>query len=329
MNAWASAWRRPQARMLFLVGFAIVAFVTWTIYREFSIVPLVDHHQHLTSPRDLLLLASLQPERENRLVSADDLVALLDEAGIQKAVVYSNANYYDGPLGMGGDEYADVRAANDWVAGQVMRHPDRLIAFCTFNPWKEHALAELERCAKNAAFRGVKLHFGNSAVDLDNPLQVAKIRRVFEAANRLRWPLNVHTNATPRWGARQAEIFLNQLVAAAPDVQVVVNHLTGGAFNNEEVLALFAAAVSGGNPAAKNLYFEVAQLPFGNKSDADYEWIVRYMRQIGLNRIYYGSDGPTGGGLPPGVMWSFLRNELPLTLGEFRILATNVAPWAR
>ncbi len=448
-----AARRRLLVRSGLAVAAAVVVAATWTIYRGISIVPLVDHHQHLTSPAAQRLLApASQPEvplpaplaqllqkradfwdkpeairelftddvvaldthfpkwvtgpdrsaytlgwprwpprpyvlspvayrsagndarihglyidadsAENilgyfhihaergadgnwriaaetpsyperhapekiRLVSADDLVALLDEAGIQKAVVYSNANNFDGLMSRGGDEYADVRAENDWLAAQVMRHPGRLIAFCSFNPWKEHALAELARCAKNPAFRGVKLHFGNSAMDLDNPTHVAKARRVFEAANRMGWSLNVHTNASPGWGVRQADIFLNQLAAAAPDVQVVVNHLTGGAFNDKEVLALFANAISSGNPAARNLYFEIAQLPFGNRSNADYDWIVRYMRQIGLNRIYYGSDGPNWGGLPPEKMWKFVRSDLPLTRGEFRILARNVAPWAR
>jgi predicted TIM-barrel fold metal-dependent hydrolase len=269
------------------------------------------------------------PPEKARPVSADELVSLLDEAGIRKAVVYSNANNFDGLMSAGGDEYAAVRAENDWVAAQVMRHPDRLIGFCSFNPRKEHAVTELTRCTRNKAFRGVKLHFGNSAVDLDNPRHVAEVRKVFEAANRLGWSLNVHTNANPRWGTRQASIFLNQLVVAAPDVQVVVNHLTGGAFNDEQVLEFFAEQVSSGKPAARNLYFEVAQLPFGNRTDADYEWIVKYMRQIGLERIYYGSDGPTWGGMPPKKMWRFLRNDLPLTASEFRVLAGNVAPWAR
>lgn len=103
-----------------------------------------------------------------------------------------------------------------------MRHPDRLVAFCSFNPIREHALTEIERCARHPAFKGIKLHFGTSPVHLDNPSHVARTRRVFEAANRLRLPIEVHLAATPEWGDRQARIFLDELVAAAPDVQVVV-----------------------------------------------------------------------------------------------------------
>jgi predicted TIM-barrel fold metal-dependent hydrolase len=251
---------------------------------------------------------------------ADDLIERLDDAGIERAVVLSNAYYFDGLIPVRGDRYAQVRAENDWTAAQVLRHPDRLVALCSFNPTKDYAVAELERCAKNSAFTGVKLHFGTSPVDLENREHVAKTRRVFEAANRLRLPLLVHTAASPRWGKEQAEIFLKELVAAAPDVEVVVAHLWGGAFYNEPALAVFADAISSGNPAAKHLHFEVASV-YGD--EAMRETLVRRMRQIGLQRIYFGSDAP------PKDAWTYFRGEMPLTAEEMKALAANVAPWAR
>lgn len=219
-----------------------------------------------------------------------------------------------------GDRYGMVRAENDWTAAQVMRHPDRLVALCSFNPTKDYALAELERCSKNNAFTGVKLHFGTSPVDLDNPEHVAKTCRVFEAANRLGLPLLVHTSGSPRWGEEQAERFLHELVAAAPDVQVVVAHLWGGAFYNEPALGVFADAISSGNPAARNLYFEASSV-YGD--DDMRQTLVRRMRQIGLHRIYFGSDAP------PEQSWRYFRREMPLTKDELQKFATNVAPWAQ
>lgn len=177
-------------------------------------------------------------------LDAAQLIAYLDEAGIRKAVVLSLAYAFDGLLPAAeGDEYAHVRAENDWVAEQVMRYPDRLVGFCSFNPLRDHALTEIERCARNPAFKGIKLHFGTSPVDLDNPQHVARTRRVFEAANRLRLPIQVHLTASPEWGNRQATTFLNELVAAAPDVQVVVAHLWGGARYTDDALAVLADAV--------------------------------------------------------------------------------------
>jgi uncharacterized protein len=251
---------------------------------------------------------------------ADDLILHLDDTGIRRAVVLSNAYFYDGLVPVSGDRYAMVRAENDWTAQQVMRHPDRLVALCSFNPLKDYAVAELERCSKNSAFTGVKLHFGTSGMDLDNPEHVAKTRRVFEAANRLRLPLLVHTSGNPRWGKEQATTFLNQLVAAAPDVQVVVAHLWGGAYYNEPALGVFADAISSGNPVARNLYFETSSV-YGDEGMR--QTLVRRMRQIGLHRIYFGSDAPPGGS------WEYFRREMPLTKEELKTFAANVAPWAQ
>ena len=252
---------------------------------------------------------------------ADDLISQLDDAGIRRAVVLSNAYFFDGLVPVRGEPYALVRAENDWTAAQVMRHADRLVALCSFNPLADHALPELERCSKNDAFTGIKLHLGTSGVDLENPDHVAKTRRVFEAANRRGLPLLVHTAASTSWGKEQAEIFLEQLVAAAPDVPVVIAHLWGGAFYSEPALAVFADAVSNRHPAAKNLSFEVASAQ--ETGDAMRESATRHMRRIGLERIYFGSDAP------PEKSWKDFRRKMPLTNDELDTLAKNVAPWAQ
>ena len=51
------------------------------------------------------------------------------------------------------------------------------------------------------------------------------------------------------------------------------------------------------------------------------------MRQIGLDRIYYGSDGPQFGGAPPRVVWKHFRKHMPLTDDELLTIANNVAPF--
>lgn len=51
------------------------------------------------------------------------------------------------------------------------------------------------------------------------------------------------------------------------------------------------------------------------------------MRQIGFERLLYGSDGVIGGHGPRQYWASF--KALPLTPAELRTLATNVAPYLR
>jgi hypothetical protein len=54
---------------------------------------LVDHHQHLLSPAGVELINALG--RKEKPVTGEQLVAMLDTAGIQRAVVLSDAYYFD------------------------------------------------------------------------------------------------------------------------------------------------------------------------------------------------------------------------------------------
>jgi predicted TIM-barrel fold metal-dependent hydrolase len=112
---------------------------------------------------------------------------MLDATGIQRAVVLSDAYYFDSPLNAAlVRSDTEVLAENDWTAQEVARFPERLIGFCSFNPLRDYALAELERCAKTSIFKSLKLHFGGSVVDLKKPAACERVRHVFEAANSRR-----------------------------------------------------------------------------------------------------------------------------------------------
>jgi hypothetical protein len=68
----------------------------------------------------------------------------------------------------------------------MARYPERLRAFCSFNPLEDYALEELARYARDPVLRrGIKLHLGNSDVQLDNPAHAEQLRRVFRAAKPL------------------------------------------------------------------------------------------------------------------------------------------------
>lgn len=259
--------------------------------------------------------------------TASQLVARLDEAGIRRAVVLSDAYYFGAPYPVPvQDEYDKVRAENDWTAQQVARFPDRLVGFCSFDPLEDYALAELERCAASRQFKGLKLHFNGAMLDFHSPEQVARVRRVMEAANRFRLPLIIHVRPGGTYGREEVDVFLHQLVAAVPDVAVTVAHLWGGGNYSASALAAYAEAVSAGDPVTRNLYFDVAEVWIGRGSKEEREEIVRRMRQLGLGRLLYGSDGGRG---TPREAWTAFRKELPLTDEEFRTLANNVAPYLR
>jgi predicted TIM-barrel fold metal-dependent hydrolase len=265
--------------------------------------------------------------RQESVVDADQLVAMLDAAGIGRAVVLSDAYYFDSPRIAGAPgTAAAVRAENDWTAEQVARHPGRLLAFCSVNPLADYAPAEVERCGNTGRYRGLKLHFHASAVDLLNREHAEKVRKVIATANRARLALIIHARGGGEYG-RDHALALLDVLRAAPDVPVQIAHLWGGERFAEGALGVYADAVAAGHPGAQKLYFDVAQIA-GN-ADADLERAVSLVRRIGVGRILYGSDGPQFGGAPPGESWSRFRERVPLTEEEFRIIAGNVAPYLR
>lgn len=287
----------------------------------------VDHHQHFVSP------AMVSPGQKP--IDADALIGMLDEAGIGRAVVLSSAFMFGNPRPEPfEDEYPRVRAENDWTVAEAAKHPQRLVAFCGFNPLKDYALAELERCARDARFgRGIKLQFGASDVDLDNPADVAKVRAVFAAANARHLAIVVHmrTRRARHFGAPQARVFIDQLLAAAPDVPVQIAHFTGGGAPQDaaadEALGEFIGAIKRRDPRVKRLYFDLALVATGATPERR-EWIAARIREIGLKRVLYGSDGGDPTDPPPGEQLKFFR-QLPLSAAEFRAIERNVAPYLR
>lgn len=189
--------------------------------------PLVDHHQHFFGPAVTTLSPGVEP------ITATELIVLLESAGIRRAVVLSVAYQFGNPNKSPiEDEYAQVKAENDWTSRQVARFPDRLLGFCSVNPLKDYALEEIARCAKDRRLHfGLKLHFGNSDVDLNNPKHVEQLRHVFSTANSLQMAVVVHMRSSVTrkrpYGANEARIFLNEVLPAASDVPVQIAHLAG------------------------------------------------------------------------------------------------------
>jgi predicted TIM-barrel fold metal-dependent hydrolase len=289
--------------------------------------PVADHHQHLFSPA-LAKLINLPP------VDAAELIRHLDDAGIKRAVVLSTAYSHSNPARKVANDEEFVRADNDWTAEQVARYPDRLVGFCGLNPLKDYAVAELARCAKNPHLRrGLKLHFGNSFVDYHNAAHVEQVKRIFQAANGYGMAIVVHmrANTSQPMGRAEALVFLNEFLPAAPDVTVQIAHLGGSGGVDarifDEVLGVFVDAMAKGDPRMKNVWFDVTVVSTGRLAPDQAARAAERIRQLGVQRVLYGSDAPTPAGLPR-LMWAAFR-KLPLTGEEFRAIENNLAPYMR
>ena len=297
--------------------------------------PVADHHQHVFSDE---IIALIGPGSGLVTLSAQELVPLLDAAGIRKAVLLSTAYMYGSPKRKLEDEYARVRRENDWTAAQAARYPERLIAFCGIAPLKDYALEEIRRCGGNPGLKhGIKLHLGNSDVQLENPAHAARLAEVFAAANAQGMAILVHMRASignkRPYGAEQARIFLDKVLPAAPDVPVQVAHMagTGPGFEDppaREVLAELAQAVERKHPATGKLWFDVASIADRDITPEAAALLAKRIRQVGVARVLYGTDSAQGDNLRPAAAWAAFR-KLPLSEAEFAQVAGNVAPYFR
>lgn len=295
--------------------------------------PRADHHQHLFSEQ---IVALAGPAAGLKPLAARDLVPLLDAAGIGKAVLLSTAYLYGSPNRTVDDEYARVRAENDWTAAQAAQYPGRLLAFCGIAPLKPYALDEIRRCAYHPGLRrGIKLHLGNSDVQLENPAHAARLAEVFAAANAHGMAIVVHLRANigkaRPYGAAQARFFLDRVLPAAPDVPVQVAHLAGSGPGFEDpparaVLAELAEACERGHPATRKLWFDVASIADRAITPEAAALLARRIRQVGVGRVLYGTDSAQGDNLRPRESWAAFR-RLPLSQAEFERIAANVAPY--
>ena len=291
--------------------------------------PQTDYHEHLLSPTVARILDQPKP------FLARDLIAEMDAAGIRRAVILSLAYQFGDPnRPRVEDEYTQVKRENDWTAQQVKEYPGRLVVFCGVDPLRDYALTEINRCSQDPNLRtGLKLHFGNSDVDLDNPEHVRKLREAFRAADRNHMAIVVHLHPNfdhhRPYGAKEAQIFLSEVLSAAPHIPVQIAHLAGsGGYDDpttDAALLVFLNAIARHDPRVSHLYFDISGVAGLGDWKNKKQLIAARIRQIGVHRILFGSDGAWTTFTPLRAEIAF--HELPLTREEFHVIDTNVPPY--
>lgn len=287
--------------------------------------PRVDYHQHLVSAAFAPIVK--RPARDGGALRAE-----LDAAGVGKAVVLSVGYSFADERKQLPDPDRLTRDENDWTSAQVAAGGGRLIGFCSANPLRPAALAELARCLGLPGMRGIKLHFGNGGVTLRDSAHAARLVEVFTLAERRRVLVHLRARGGQRFGAEDARLFLDRLVAAAPSIEIVVAHLGGAGpgypAQADSVMAVFGAAAERDDRRMRDVYFDVATAVTEETSPEEAALVARRIRQVGPRRVLYGSDlSPPGGSVRSG--WEIFRDRVPLTADEVRTIAGNVTRFAR
>jgi hypothetical protein len=136
------------------------------------------------------------------------------------------------------------------------------------------------------------------------------------------------------YGHDEARIFLERLLPAAPDAPVQIAHLCGGGGYGDplihQAVSVFIEAIDDRDPRVRRLRFDVTTTEnFGTPLE-DLALVARHIRELGVERVLYGSDGSDarGRGNTPRKGWAAFR-MVPLSDAEFRTIAGNVAPYMK
>ena len=242
----------------------------------------IDFHTHIFPPlirenrEDFLkseqAFNTLYNSPQARLVGAGELISAMDEADVQKSVVFGfpweSADYF--------------KLNNDYVVEAVNRYPDRLVGLACFSPLSPTGAREADRCF-DQGLTGV----GELAVYGDGitAAVVQALEPVMALCLERDGLFMLHTNEpvghqypgkTPNT-LRQIYDF----VKAYPENRIILAHWGGG-------LLFYALMKKEVVKVLKNVWFDTAASPFLYRPE-----MYRIAGEVvGFDKILFGSDFP-------------------------------------
>lgn len=185
------------------------------------------------------------------------LIELLDEAGIEQAIIMT---YADAPV--------LKRDALQYIHGACQKYPDRLIPYARLNPHAANAAALLEEAVVDLRMKGLKIHQESvtAAAHHDSIVRLVKKAAEFDA------PTLFHTGDEPLSLPQQ----FAKLAEEAPEATIILAHM-GGYYHTDDAIEVCERY--------ENLLLDTSANPYPYR-------IREAIDRIGAERVLFGSDGP-------------------------------------
>jgi len=287
---------------------------------------IFDHHVHILSPRLVQKWKALGVpfSKPDYAYSEIDSILVFNRAYhmdlLSMAYLYATDDFSDST------ESRNVRDENDFVLAAAGKHPARLFAYCSVNPLRDYAEAEIRRCRASGA-AGLKLHFSSSDVSLKKPAHLARVRSLLTLAEALGMPVTLHfDNQHESFGADDARILIDSVIVPVRGLELTLAHLgTSGGYNYKTRMilgligdSLKSNAVLGGRTflldiSAVGLTEPAEQYP--PLTPEDFADLSSQLLDVGLDRIVFGTDYPI---FNTTAYVSTLEENLTLTTAELR-----------
>lgn len=246
-------------------------------------------------------------------LSGEELIGMMDDAGIDKAVVFSVPFAWSLPSK---DNYYNT---NDYIAEMQHKHPDRLIGFACINPnyvgnagmgMPNLAVKELVRCIGELGLRGIKLHPENHSFPVDSLVGSELMDALADLQNGTGRKIPIVSHGMTTIGAMPHQF--GRLAGAYPDVPIIIAH--GAGFQN-----LYFPSM---DPVREhdNLFVDTAM------TTVDDCRLVGVAQTLGINKIIFGSDHfvRSHGNLYGNFLY-ILERAFPDPEDRARILGGNIA----
>lgn len=243
---------------------------------------IIDFHTHVFPPRVKKnrnkyiesdpSFAILYSDKKAKLASADEVIASMDEAGVDISVI----------LNIGWTTHELCVETNDYILESVARYPQRLIGFCGVQPRSiDAAIAEIERCAREGAKGIGELRPDTQLFDLADQIAMKPLVEVLKKYNLI---LLTHASEPvghnyPGKGIVTPDM-LYPFIADFPDLTIVCAHWGGG--------LPFYALMPEVKKAMSNVFFDTAASPFLYNPQV-YGQVAQL---VGVDKILFGSDYP-------------------------------------
>lgn len=245
-------------------------------------VKIIDTHPHVVSP-DIVRypITPLGEKRSDwsheRSISTEELIAAMDEAGVDRAAIVHSSTTYGFNC--------------DYVADTVAAHPDRFTGVFSINVLAADA-ADTMRAWKAKGLTGMRMYVKGTTVkaawiSLDNP----KIFPCYECAAENDITIAVNVAAAEGFGALEA------VLSRFPNVRFLLDHAgradyTGGA-------PFDAAAPLLRLSRFPNLYLKITSVNFlssGKGWEHPGPIIRKLASEFGADRLAWGSNYPASKG---------------------------------
>jgi len=243
---------------------------------------IIDFHTHIFPPwlkerRDEYVkcdpcFSLLYSQPKARITTAEELIASMDEAGIDLSVV----------LNIGWVSHELCVKTNDYILDSVLRYRKRLVGFCAIQPRAgDAAMAEIERCARGGAKGIGELRSDVQGFDLTNrttmkPLVDAAVKHDLILLTHSSEPVGHEYSGK----GRITPDVLYSFITAFPSLKLVCAHW-GGGLPFYTLMPEVATAIA-------NVLFDTAATVFLYKP----EIFEQVSRIIGSDKILFGTDYP-------------------------------------